>query len=156
MKNLLILCSILVLGLSACKSDNTEPFDAAKQAAADEASIQAYIKANNINATKDAAGVYYQVITPGTGAYPTASSTVTVNYTGKLLNGTSFDTGTFTTGLAPTSNVIAGWKSGLTHINTGGRILLLIPSALGYGNNATGPIPENSVLVFSIDLTGIK
>jgi FKBP-type peptidyl-prolyl cis-trans isomerase FkpA len=156
MKKLLILCSILVLGLSACKSDKTEPFDAAKQAAIDDAAIQAYIKANNITATKDASGLYYQVLTPGTGAYPTASSTVTVQYTGKLLNGTGFDSGTYTTGLATTSNVIEGWKVGIPHINTGGRLLLLTPSALGYGNKETGPIPANSVLVFSIDLTGIK
>jgi FKBP-type peptidyl-prolyl cis-trans isomerase FkpA len=61
-------------------------FDAAKQAAADDAAIQAYLAANtSITATKDASGIYYQIITPGSGANPTLSSTVKVNYVGKLL-----------------------------------------------------------------------
>ena len=83
----------MVAGLSACKKEET--FDAAAQAATDDAAISAYLKANNITtAVKDPSGLYYLVTTAGTGAYPTASATVTVNYEGKLLNGVKFDTGT--------------------------------------------------------------
>jgi FKBP-type peptidyl-prolyl cis-trans isomerase FkpA len=151
MKKYLLLITIFIAALSSCKKDD---FDPAKQAIVDDAAIQAYMKANNIVATKDQSGLYYEVITPGTGDYPNINSTITVNSTGKLLNGTVFDT---ESGLSiPLSSVIQGWKIGVPHINTGGRILLLIPSALGYGNTVSGGIPKNSVLIFTIDLLGFN
>jgi len=151
MKKYLLLFTLFIATLSSCKKDD---FDPAKQAIVDDAAIQAYIKANNIVATKDQSGLYYAVITPGNGDYPNANSTITVNSTGKLLNGTVFDT---ESGLnVPLSSVIQGWKIGVPHINTGGRILLLIPSALGYGNQVSGGIPKNSVLIFTIDLLGFN
>ncbi len=154
MKKILLLLVIFVTALSACKKDKEEKFDAAAQAVADDAAIQAYISANNINTTKDASGVYYQVQTQGTGTYPTSTSTVSVNYSGKLLNGTVFDSGSLNN--YSLSGLIKGWQYGVPHINKGGRILLLIPSGLGYGNNAQGSIPANSVLVFTIDLIGFQ
>jgi FKBP-type peptidyl-prolyl cis-trans isomerase FkpA len=152
MKRYLLIFSLLCFVFSSCKK--SAAFDAAAQAATDDAAIQAYIKANNITATKDASGLYYEVVTEGTGSYPNINSTVTVNSSGKLLNGTVFDT---ETALVTTmSSVIKGWQIGLTHINTGGRIILLIPSALGYGNTVTGSIPKNSVLIFTVDLLGFS
>jgi FKBP-type peptidyl-prolyl cis-trans isomerase len=151
MKQYILLLSSLFLLFTACKKE--AKFDAAKQAATDDAAIQAYIKTNNITATKDAYGLYYQVITEGTGTNPTASSSVTVNYTGKLLNGTVFDSGTIN-GMS-LSKLIKGWAIGVPHIKPGGRILLLVPSALGYGNSSPGAgIPANSVMIFTVDLTG--
>ena len=153
MKKYILLLSLFIVGFaSSCKKD--KEFDANAQAAKDEATIQAYLTANpSIQATKDPSGVYYQVIKEGTGDYPTSKSTVTVNYVGKLLSGTQFDAGTYTTGLAVGSNVIEGWKSGMLHVKKGGRILLIIPSGLAYGNFAQEGIPANSVLQFTIDLT---
>jgi FKBP-type peptidyl-prolyl cis-trans isomerase len=54
------------------------------------------------------------------------------------------------------SNVIRGWRIGLQHINTGGRILLMIPSAMGYGNQSQQGVPKNSVLIFTVDLLGFN
>jgi len=149
-KYLLIFSLLLVTGFSACKK--TASVDTAAIAAADDASIQAYIKTNNITATKDPSGLYYSIIKPGTGSYPTATSSVSVNYTGTLLNGTIFDTAASTS--FSLAGVIKGWQIGIPHINTGGTILLLIPSALGYGTSASGSIPANSVLIFTIGLQG--
>jgi FKBP-type peptidyl-prolyl cis-trans isomerase FkpA len=149
MKKHFLLLSFVVLAFSACKKDS---FNAAKQAATDDAAIKAYIAANNITAVKDPSGLYYSVVTPGTGAYPTASSTIDIDYSGKLLNGSFFAPAgsNLTSGL---SQLIQGWQIGIPHINAGGRIILLIPSALGYGNSSPGAgIPANSVLVFTIDL----
>ncbi|NHA07644.1 FKBP-type peptidylprolyl isomerase [Mucilaginibacter sp. HC2] len=154
MKKILLLLFAPLVILSACskKDSNVDP---AKQAAADDATIQAYLKAHTeINATKDPSGLYYQIITPGTGANPTVSSTITVNYTGKLLDGTTFETGTAFT--ATLNGLITGWKIGIPLIKPGGRILLLIPSGLAYGSQANSGIPANSVLQFTIDLTGFK
>ena len=151
MKKYLLLLAVSVAVLSSCSKDS---FDPAKQAARDDAAIQAYISANKISATKDPSGVYYQVITSGTGAYPTVNSLITVNYTGKLLNGTVFDSGSINS--TALNSLVKGWQYGIPHINSGGRILLLIPSALGYGNSAQGSIPANSVLIFTVDLTGFS
>ena len=149
MKNLFLAVAFLTAVLSSCKKDS---FNAAKQATTDDALIKAYIAANNINATKDPSGLYYEIETPGTGTYPTINSTVTVDYNGTLLNGYVF---------APTSSLssaltglIKGWQIGIPFINKGGRILLIVPSALAYGNTSPSGsnIPVNSVLVFTIDL----
>ncbi len=150
MKRSILLLAFFVICFSSCKKDT---FDPAKQAAADDAAIQAYLSSANITGTtKDASGLYYKVLTPGTGGYPTVNSLISVNYTGKLLNGTVFDSGTINNN--PLTGLIKGWQIGIPYINTGGRILLLIPSALGYGNTSNSSIPANSVLVFTIDLTG--
>jgi len=147
-KYFLLLC-VLFIGISSCKKDS---FNAAKQAAIDDTLIQNYISNNGIKATKDPSGLYYEITNPGTGAMPTVSSTVTVTYTGTLLNGDIFaPTATTTSAL---SAFIKGWQIGVPHIAAGGTILLLIPSALGYGNSSPNiGIPANSVLVFTVTLT---
>jgi FKBP-type peptidyl-prolyl cis-trans isomerase FkpA len=141
----------LIFVIASCTKKDPAAVSAAQQAATDNSLIQAYIKANNITATEDPSGLYYSVITPGTGAYPTATSTVNVNYTGKLLNGSVFAP---TSGLtASLAGLILGWQIGIPHINDGGTILLLVPSALGYGTSSPGAgVPANSVLVFTITL----
>jgi FKBP-type peptidyl-prolyl cis-trans isomerase FkpA len=154
MKKCLLLLSFVVALFASCGKDEP-PFDAAKQAAEDEAKIQDFIKTNNINAIKDPSGLYYEVVKPGTGSFPVATSTVTVNYNGKLLNGNSFDSNTgFEFRL---DGVIPGWTIGIPKINSGGRIRLIVPSALAYGNRSPGPgIPANSVLDFTVDLLSFK
>lgn len=144
MKKTLLLLAFFALVFSACKkSSNTIPaVDPAVQAKIDDDKIQAYIAANNITATKDPSGLYYQIITPGSGTAPTVKSTVTVAYTGKLLDGTQFETNpNFTHKLGPTTDnngkivdlgLIKGWQIGIPFIKPQGRILLIIPSALGY------------------------
>jgi FKBP-type peptidyl-prolyl cis-trans isomerase len=146
-KFLLFLFAPLVI-LVSCSKDK---FDSAKQAATDDAAIKAYIGTDTaFHATTDGSGVYYKIVTQGTGAKPTASSTVKVTYTGMLLNGTKFvSNSTITQSL---STLIAGWQSGLLYLQAGGRIILVIPSREGYGNTAQDNIPKNSVLVFTIDL----
>jgi len=157
MKKYLLLLSVVILGLSACKKVDFE----AEQAAIDEAKIQAYMSANNITATKDPSGIYYNIIRQGTGTAPTATSTIQVGYTGKLLNGTTFESSS--SAVLALSGTIKGWQVGILKINggtvnvpnTGGQIRLIIPSALAYGTNSTGRIPANAVLDFTITLIGV-
>jgi FKBP-type peptidyl-prolyl cis-trans isomerase len=149
MKKILFLLLVAAATFSSCSKKND--FDPSRQAIADDAAIQAYLAAHTeIHATKSTAGLYYQVITEGTGDNPTAASTVKITYKGTLLNGTQFDA---QTGLnLPLPNTILGWQIGVPLVKGGGRILLIIPSGLGYANRANGSIPANSVLVFTIDL----
>ena len=156
MKKLLLLLFAPIVILSACSKKDATPVDPAKQAATDEAAIKAYIAADtSIHTTRDPSGLYYQILKQGTGSSPKASSSVTVNYTGKLLNGTVFQTSSISN--TPLQGLIPGWIIGIPYTNVGGRILLIIPSGLGYGpNSPSSSIPANSVLVFTIDLIGFK
>ncbi len=94
----------------------------------------------------------------GTGAEANTGSVVTVHYTGKLQDGTVFDTSvgrspiTFTLGAG---QVIQGWEQGLQGMKAGGKRLLIIPAALGYGANGYGPIPPNAPLIFEVELVSV-
>ena len=96
--------------------------------------------------------------TVGTGAVAQAGDVVSVNYTGKLEDGTVFDTSVgkapiqFTLGIG---QVIPGWDQGLVGMKVGGKRLLIIPPSLGYGASGYGPIPPNSTLVFEVSLVGV-
>jgi FKBP-type peptidyl-prolyl cis-trans isomerase FkpA len=153
MKKYLGIILLVTVAFSSCSKKDT--FDPVAQAANDDVLIKAYLAAHpTINATKDASGLYYQIVTQGTGSNANSASTVTANYSGTLLDGTVFDKGTnFSFSLA---SVIDGWKIGIPLVKSGGRILLLIPSGLGYGNSAAGSIPANSVLLFTIDVLSVK
>ncbi len=131
-------------------------FDPEKQANLDDAAILKFISEKGISAQKHPSGVYYQVLSPGTGNISyTTNTTVTTKYTGRLLDGTVFD-GTTTQPISfKLGQVIAGWQIGIPLIQKGGRIRLLIPSGLAYGEESQGPIPGNSVLDFDIELVDV-
>lgn len=103
-------------------------------------------------------GLQYKVITEGTGVKPKATDTVSVNYVGKLVDGTEFDKSESHGG--PVSfevgGVIPGWTEALTMMPQGSKWELTIPSELAYGAGSSGPIPANSVLVFEIELLEVK
>lgn len=103
-------------------------------------------------------GLQYIIENEGTGVAPGPKDTVEVNYEGRLLDGTVFDSsyerGETTT--FPLNRVIKGWGEGLTYIKEGGKIRLFIPSDLGYGQRGTGPIPGNSVLIFDVELIKVS
>jgi FKBP-type peptidyl-prolyl cis-trans isomerase len=103
-------------------------------------------------------GLQYKVLTEGTGAKPKATDTVTVNYAGKLLDGTEFDSSakhgqpaTF-----PLDGVIPGWTEALQLMPQGSKWEIYIPSELAYGAGGQGPIPASSTLVFEVELLEIK
>jgi FKBP-type peptidyl-prolyl cis-trans isomerase len=103
-------------------------------------------------------GLQYIVLTNGTGALPTASDTVTVNYRGTLIDGTEFDSSykrgqpaTF-----PVGGVIHGWTEALQKMTVGSKWKLFIPSELAYGEQGRPGIPPNSVLIFEVELLDTK
>lgn len=96
----------------------------------------------------------------GTGAEAKNGNTVTVNYRGALTNGKQFDSSydrgepfTFKLGAGM---VIQGWEQGIAGMKVGGKRQLLIPASLAYGEQAVGPIPANSTLIFEVELLNVK
>ena len=94
----------------------------------------------------------------GTGAAATASSTLTVQYTLMALSTGKVVETSWTSAPAtfPLSGVIAGWQQGIPGMKVGGRRLLVIPPALGYGASGSGPIAANETLIFVVDVLAIK
>jgi len=115
--------------------------------------IKKYIEQNHLVATETGSGLFYVIDQQGTGANPSSTSNVTVIYRGYLLKGTVFDQSAATGVNLNLANVIEGWKEGIPYFKLhGGKGKLIIPSALGYGDQEKSSIPANSVLVFDIEL----
>ncbi|QEY61616.1 FKBP-type peptidyl-prolyl cis-trans isomerase [Metapseudomonas lalkuanensis] len=106
-----------------------------------------------------ASGLQYEIVTKAEGAQPKATDVVTVHYEGKLTDGTVFDS-SIQRGSPidlPVNGVIPGWVEGLQLMHVGEKVKLYIPSELAYGEQSPSPaIPANSVLVFDLELLGIK
>jgi FKBP-type peptidyl-prolyl cis-trans isomerase FklB len=106
-----------------------------------------------------ASGLQYEIITKAEGAQPKASDVVTVHYQGSLVDGTVFDS-SIERGSPidlPVGGVIAGWVEALQLMHVGEKLKLYIPSELAYGAQSPSPaIPANSVLLFDLELLGIK
>ena len=105
-------------------------------------------------------GLQYKVITEGSGAKPSATDTVEVNYAGTLIDGTEFDSSykRGSTVSFPVNGVIAGWTEALQLMPVGSKWQLFIPSDLAYGPGGTGggPIGPNATLIFEVELVSIK
>lgn len=120
-------------------------------------SMIAYCTANNINYTQNSSGILYEILSPGSGSTLTANSKIYITYTGKLLNGSVFDSQSDATQTGwPLSSLIEGWQIGVPLIKKGGHIKMVIPSSLCYGCNGSGPIPSNAPLFFDITLVDVQ
>jgi peptidylprolyl isomerase len=106
-------------------------------------------------------GLKYVDLVIGKGPMPKPGQTISVLYTGRLTNGTVFDsTGSrnnepFETPIG-VGQVIKGWDEGMLTMRVGGKRRLTIPPTLGYGSEPQGPIPPNSTLIFDVTLLAIK
>ncbi len=137
--------------------------------------IDKYIASHQLkNVQVTGSGLHYVIHQPGIGNRPTPGQTVKVNYTGKLTNEKVFDTsleevakvrGIFNPNrpykpiefAIGKGRVISGWDEGIALLRPGAKATLIIPSFLGYGPRGAGnDIPPNAVLVFEVELVGIK
>ena len=103
-------------------------------------------------------GLQYKVITEGTGKSPKATDVVKVDYEGKLIDGTVFDS-SYERGEPvefPLNQVIAGWTEGLQLMKEGGKYEFVIPSELAYGETGNQGIDPNSTLLFTVELKEVK
>ena len=128
----------------------------AKMAELNKKSGESFLRENGkrVEVKTTPSGLQYEVIAEGKGARPTATDQVEVHYTGKLLDGTVFDSSvergepiTF-----PVSGVIPGWVEALQMMNEGSKWRLFIPSNLAYGAQGAGPIGPHQTLIFDVEL----
>jgi FKBP-type peptidyl-prolyl cis-trans isomerase FkpA len=110
---------------------------------------------------KSASGLLVQEVAKGSGPAAKPGSTVSVHYSGYLADGDKFDSSrdrnepiSFELGRG---QVIEGWDEGIAGMQVGGKRKLVIPPSLGYGSRgAGGVIPPNAILVFDVELTGVR
>ncbi len=140
---------------------------AAESAAADAAGDniaagKAYIAALKSNEAVESteSGLHYKILEAGADDKPGMEDTVLVHYRGTRIDGTEFDS-SYARGepaAFPLNGVVPGFGEGLTKIGTGGKIILYIPSELGYGNNPRpgGAIQPGDTLVFECELIEVN
>ncbi|MEI6867070.1 MAG: FKBP-type peptidyl-prolyl cis-trans isomerase [Actinomycetes bacterium] len=165
---LIVVAALTGLTVTACSTDGGAP--AAQNSTG---STQVTTAASNLPAVTGDQGKAPTIAAPtgsapttlvtkdiyvGTGAAAVATSTLTVQYTlmawstGKVVESSwTSQAATF-----PLSGVIPGWQQGIPGMKVGGRRLLLIPPALGYGATGSGPIGPNETLIFVVDVLAIK
>ncbi|MFG6380878.1 MAG: FKBP-type peptidyl-prolyl cis-trans isomerase [Muribaculum sp.] len=134
---------------------------AAKMGEVNEAAGKKFLEENGkrVEVKTTASGLQYEVLSEGTGKQPVASDSVTVHYTGKLIDGTVFDS-SVERGAPATfgvTQVIPGWVEALQMMKEGAKWRLFIPSNLAYGPNGAGNvIGPNSTLIFDVELIKVN
>lgn len=128
--------------------------------AQEDSLIQDYVKKNHITVKPNEQGLYIITTKKGTGAHLDMMQTVKVHYTGKLLDGTKFDSsidrGEPIEVTLGAGQVIPGWEAALSNMSVGEKATVIIPSAMAYGERGTQGIPPFSPLVFDMEVVGIS
>jgi FKBP-type peptidyl-prolyl cis-trans isomerase FkpA len=165
MNRVLLILFLFTVCLTSCKKGFDPVAQVEEQAAKDDKIIQDYLaatpglNAKRVDSAGVATGVYYIVLAPGEGnALFTSSTTVTVDYTGKIL--TTGEVFTQSNNFHPSfrlGEVIRAWQLGIPNIKRGGRVRILAPSRYAYGpyEQPVIGLPANSVVDFDIQLLDI-
>lgn len=152
-KSVIAFIGLVFMSLSCGKSAESGCTPAA--VSSEKTAMVAYCTTNSINYTEHPSGILYEIVSAGTGATPNLSSTVSVLYTLKSMAGVTIQS-TANPFTSPLSSLIEGWKIGIPLIKAGGKIKLVIPSALAYSCVGSQSIPPNSPLFFEVTLVGVQ
>jgi FKBP-type peptidyl-prolyl cis-trans isomerase FkpA len=177
--NLVVILKIIkVQSIAEAMADREKAMALAKEQAAkieeqEAVTIEKYVADHKLAVTSTASGLKYKITKIGSKPKPVAGDSVFVNYVGHTLAGKVFDTSiesvSKAAGIPPMGRVfqpiafvvggegiIAGWQEGLQFVNEGGKAMLIIPSKLAYGPNASGPdVPAFSTLIFDVELVKV-
>lgn len=162
---MMAMAALLMTGIASCNSSTSSSSETTEETTPDYGQRikdnktvgREFMEQNakNDSVVQTASGLQYMVLKEGTGAKPAAEDTVTVHYTGKLLDGTVFDSSVERGEPATFSlnSVIPGWTEGLQLMSEGSQYRLFIPSELAYGSKGAGDkILPNSTLIFDVEL----
>lgn len=122
-----------------------------------DSKIEKYLKKSAIPYKKSESGLYYHILEEGAGDYIKATDEVSFHYTGRLLNGKVFDE-RFKDSLMTfkVKELIMGWQEAMLYLKKGGKIKLIVPPQLGYGNYDLEKIPQHSTLLFDLEVVEVN
>lgn len=145
--NRILLCAVLFLSLFQAKATTIDSID-----------LETYLFNNNIQTKQTEEGLHYRIDVRGSGDYPKPGDYVMINYVGRLLDGSEFDTSeeepfVFQLGYR---QVIRAWEFGIPLFQVGSKGTLFVPPHLGYGQAGAGKVvPPNAVLIYDIEVLQI-
>lgn len=161
MRKTTLLTMALALAITACAKPEPEPPKMISNTPADIATAT-FADSLDIDISTfehDANGLYWRDLTVGDGPVVRSGDTVDVYYDGRLPDGTRFDrtaVGSPFTFKVGAGQVIRGWDLGVAGMHVGGKRVLILPPALGYGPyGAGGVIPGNATLVFTVEVLAV-
>ncbi len=117
--------------------------------------IQAYVEKNKLDCQRSSSGLYYQIIEEGEGKSILFTNVVSFTYKGYFLNGDVFDEQKEPVEFE-VRQLIGAWKEIMLNLKPDGKAFLIAPPQLGYGDRELDDIPANSILVYEIEVHGVK
>jgi len=153
---LITLFSFFIAGESLSSEKTPAAENVAKGEQEKVAKEEASIKEKYPNAIRTSSGLMYVILKEGNGATPTSGALIEAHYTGRLLDGTKFDSsvdrGKPLLFLVGRGEVIKGWDEAFLSMKKGEKRILIIPPGLAYGDKGMGTIPPNETLIFEVEL----
>lgn len=149
MKHTLFILLSISLILTSCgtySDDDLKKFDS---------EIQSYIKKKNLDLKPSGSGLYFKITEEGEGDFIQYNDIVSFTYTGTLLNGEQFDKQSSPVEFK-VNQLIGAWKEIMSSLKKGGKATLIAPPQLCYGDKELDDIPENSILIFEMEVKDVK
>lgn len=154
--SLITLFSFFIAGKSLSSEKTLATENVVKGEQEKVAKEEALIKEKYPNAIRTSSGLMYIILKEGSGATPTSGALIEAHYTGRLLDGTKFDSsvdrGKAFLFVVGRGEVIKGWDEAFLSMKKGEKRILIIPPGLAYGDKGMGTIPPNETLIFEVDL----
>lgn len=120
-----------------------------------DSKISSHIKKNKLKFIKSSSGLYYHLKKNGEGKFILYTDSVSITYSGFLLNGKRFDNQKNPITFA-VRDLIAGWKEVLLLCRKGSEVKMILPPTIAYGDNSLDDIPQNSILKFDMKVWEVK
>jgi FKBP-type peptidyl-prolyl cis-trans isomerase FkpA len=120
-----------------------------------DSKISSYIKKNKLKFIKSSSGLYYHLKKNGEGKFILYTDSVSITYSGFLLNGKRIDFQKAPVKFA-VRDLIAGWKEVLLMCKKGSEVQMILPPTIAYGNHKLDNIPQNSILKFDMKVWEVK
>ena len=149
MMRILSLFLLLTLCCTSCATYSDDQLDAFDQ------EIEAYIKKKDLKLERSSSGLYYTIENPGEGNKIQFKDRVAFKYKGSLLNGKVIDEQTEPIEFQ-VEELIGAWQETMLMLRPGGKAFIIAPPQLGYGEHDLDDIPQNSILIFELEVIEVK